>query len=137
MFITNLILIKKCNGNFAIFSHQTCVMKSQLSLACAIANYVKFFSGSKLDTFGPLTIWSYLLSRNLIELTVAWIHNSFHDTDLDLDTKVTWPVTELGKIPEDCVNKIGSCTVMMKNAVLKAFARLANFISYLPLKLLQ
>jgi len=66
------------------------------------------------------------LSRNKVDIVVAWIHNSFpsnQPSDLDPDPKVSWPVSQLGKVPVESVNRVDTCTTQMRDAVLAAFAR--------------
>ncbi|XP_053405680.1 spatacsin-like isoform X2 [Mercenaria mercenaria] len=85
--------------------------------------------GSDISRFNKVVIWEYLLSRNMGDVLVAWIHNSFSDNQAGCAgrTEPGWPVTHLGKITADYVNQTDQCTDTTRKQVLKAFARYGVF----------
>lgn len=81
--------------------------------------------GSDIGVFSKELIWEYLVSRNMTDVIVAWIHNSFTSNRPGSHTEkeVKWPVSHLGKVSADFVNQLDLCTVRSKNEILNAFAR--------------
>ncbi|KAH3730075.1 spatacsin-like isoform X1 [Dreissena polymorpha] len=91
--------------------------------------------GSQLDSFGPHIVWQYLLSRNMVDVIVAWIQNSFQGKQKQSYTdqgnhghqnatiEAKWPVSHLQPLTKDFVNNTELCTMALRDTIRHAFAR--------------
>ena len=88
------------------------------------------FAGSSLDSFSDDVIWTYVTSRNMTAVVVAWIDRSFNGAESPPKVH-KWPVSAFPTLDASYVNKLNMCTSHTKVELLKAFARYILYTTYL------